>query len=110
VWKKLTPEVKEVFQQTATEWGARDLQFLLDNEVSFTQKLKSQGVQFVEFDKKDFQTIVERAGDPYEHCKEYLAKNNVDAAVSSNFIKRWKELNQEYEKNYLAPGKKWQYK
>lgn len=110
VWKKLTPEVKEIFQQTATEWGARDLQFLLDNEVTFTKKLKSQGVQFLAFDKKDFQTIVERAGDPYEHCKEYLSKNNVDAAVAGNFIKRWRELNQEYEKNYLAPGKKWQYK
>lgn len=110
LWKKLTPEVKEVLQQTATEWGARDLQFLLDNEVAFTQKLKSQGVQFLEFDKKDFQTILERAGDPYEHCKEYLIKNNVDTTVAANFIKRWRELNQEYEKNYLVPGKKWQYK
>ena len=110
LWKKLTPEVKEVFQQTATEWGARDLQFLLDNEVAFTQKLKSQGVQFLEFDKKDFQTVLERAGDPYEHCKDYLIKNNVDATVAGNFIKRWRELNQEYEKNYLVPGKKWQYK
>jgi hypothetical protein len=39
-----------------------------------------------------------------------LSKNNVDAAVAGNFIKRWRELNQEYEKNYLAPGKKWRYK
>ena len=72
--------------------------------------MDDDGVQFVEFDKKDFQTIVERAGNPYVHCKEYLAKNNVDATVISNFIKRWQELNQEYEKNYLAAGKKWQYK
>ncbi len=110
VWKKLTPELRGILQETAVEWGARDLQHMLDNENRITAKLKSQGVQFLEFDKKDYQTIVEKAGDPYDHCKKYLVtQGKVDAAVADRFIKRWQELNQEYEKNYLASGKKWQY-
>jgi TRAP-type C4-dicarboxylate transport system substrate-binding protein len=111
VWNKLTPELKEILQQTATEWGARDLQFLLDNEIRITKKMKDQGIQFPEFDKKDWQGIVERAGNPYEHCQKYLVtQGKVDPAVAEKFIKRWRELNEEYEKNYLTAGKKWQYK
>ncbi len=70
VWNKLTPELKEILQQTATEWGAKDLQFLLDNEIRITKKMKDQGIQFPEFDKKDWQAIVEKAGNPYEHCQK----------------------------------------
>ena len=111
VWKKLTPELKVVLQETATEWGAKDLQFLLDNEVRITKKLKGQGIQFPEFDKKDWQAIIEKAGNPYEHCQKYLVtQGKVDPAVADKFIKRWRGLNEEYEKNYLTSGKKWQYK
>ena len=111
VWKKLTPELKGILQETATEWGARDLQNMLDNEGRISAKLKGQGIQFPEFDKKDYQTIIEKAGNPYEHCRKYLVtQGKVDATVVDRYLKRWKELNQEYEKNYLVPGKKWQYK
>lgn len=109
VWEKLTPEVKEVIQQTSIEWGARDLQNMLTNEIKYTEQLKQQGVQFLDFDKKDYQTIIEGAGDPYEHCQKFLLNAKVDPKVVDNFIKRWRELNEEYEKNYLIPGKKWQY-
>lgn len=111
VWKKLTPELRGILQETAIEWGARDLQNMLDNENKISKKLKDKGVQFPEFDKKDYQTIIEKAGDPYEHCRKYLiTQGKVDTAVTDRFIKRWQELNQEYEKNYLAQGKKWEYK
>ena len=111
VWKKLTPELKGILQETANEWGARDLQNMQDNENKISTKLKGQGVQFPEFDKKDYQSIIEKTGDPYDHCRKYLVtQGKVDAAVADKFLKRWRELNQEYEKNYLAPGKKWQYK
>jgi len=111
VWKKLTPELRGILQETATEWGARDLQFMLDNESKTTKKLKDKGVQFLEFDKKDYQAIIEKAGNPYEHCQKYLVnQGKVDAAVADKFVKRWRELNEEYEKNYLSTGKKWEYK
>jgi len=109
VWNKLTPELKEVIQQTSIEWGARDLQNMLTNEIKYTEKLKQQGVQFPEFDKNDYQKIIERAGDPYEHCEKYLMGAKVDPEVVEKFLMRWRELNEEYEKNYLIPGKKWQY-
>ena len=109
VWKKLTPEQRGILQQTAIEWGERDLRAMLANEDSFTQKLKGQGVQFLDFDKKDFKTIIERAGDPYAHCRNYLIQGKVDEPVAAKFVKRWRELNDEYEKNYLTSGKKWQY-
>jgi TRAP-type C4-dicarboxylate transport system substrate-binding protein len=108
--EKLTPELKDP-PRDCNRVGARDLQNMQDNENKISTKLKGQGVQFPEFDKKDYQTIVEKAGDPYEHCRKYLVtQGKVDAAVADKFIKRWRELNQEYEKNYLVTGKKWQYK
>ncbi len=111
LWKKLSPDMQKLLQQTATEWGARDLQAMLDNENTFAQKLKDAGVQFLDFDQKDFQAIVDKAGNPYVHCKDYLVKQGkVDPAVADKFVKRWQELNSEYEKNYLIPGKKWEYK
>lgn len=109
VWNKLTPEMKEMMQQTATEWGAKDLHTLLDNEKLFTSRLKEQRVQFLDFNKDDFQKIIQTSGNPYEHCREYLVKNKVSPEVAERFIKRWKELNDEYETKYLNTGKEWQY-
>ncbi|HIJ57612.1 MAG TPA: TRAP transporter substrate-binding protein DctP [Deltaproteobacteria bacterium] len=109
VWNKLSPESRKVIQQTTVEWGANDFQNMLANEMKYTNKLKKEGVEFLDFDKKDYQTIVERAGDPYEHCMKFLIGAKVDAKVAERFITRWRELNEEYEKNYLIPGKKWQY-
>ena len=100
VWKKLSPEVKAVFQKTSIEWGARDLQNMLTNEMKYTEQLKKQ---------EDYNTIIKRAGDPYEHCKNFLLGLKVDPNVVNQFIKRWRELNEEYAENYLSSGKKWQY-
>ena len=108
-WKKLSPESQKVIQQTSIEWGAADLQNMLNNETKYTDKLKKEGVQFLDFDEKDYKTIIQGASDPYEHCRQFLTKAKVDAGVIDRFITRWKELNAEYEKNYLIPGKKWQY-
>lgn len=109
VWNKMSPEIKAVIQKTAVEWGARDLQNMLTNEVKYTKQLKEQGVQFLDFDQNDWKKIVADAGDPYEDCRKYLQGAKVDAAVVDKFIKRWQQLNTEYEKNYLTPGKEWQY-
>jgi TRAP-type transport system periplasmic protein len=109
VWNKLSPEVKAVIEKTSIEWGARDLQNMLDNEMKYTEQLKKQGVQFLDFDQEDYNTIIKRAGDPYEHCKNYLLGAKVDPDVVNQFIKRWRELNEEYAENYLNTGKKWQY-
>lgn len=109
VWNKLSPEVKDVIQKTAVEWGARDLENMLTNEIKYTKELQAQGVQFLDFDQNDWQKIIEGAGNPYEDCRQYLLGAKVDAQVVDKFIKRWQALNGEYEKNYLTPGKKWQY-
>lgn len=109
VWNKLSPESREIIQQTSIEWGANDLQNMLTNENKYTDQLKKEGVQFLEFDQKDYQTIIDKAGDPYEHCKKRLIDGKVDPKVVDKFIKRWRELNAEYEKKYLSTGKTWQY-
>ena len=82
---------------------------MLTNENKYTEQLKKEGVQFLEFDQKDYQTIIDRAGDPYEHCKKRLIDAKVDPEVVDKFIKRWRELNEEYEKKYLSTAKTWQY-
>ena len=109
VWNKLSPENKEIIQQTSVDWGTRDLQNMLTNEKKYTEQLKKEGVQFLDFDQKDYQTIIDRAGDPYEHGKKSLADAKVDSEVVERFIKRWRELNAEYEKNYLSTGTAWKY-
>jgi TRAP-type C4-dicarboxylate transport system substrate-binding protein len=109
VWNKLSPEIKEVIQKTAVEWGARDLQNMLTNEIKYTKDLQAKGVQFLDFDQNDWKKIIQTAGDPYEDCRQYLLGAKVDAQVVDRFVKRWQELNAEYEKNYLMPKKEWQY-
>lgn len=109
VWNKLSPASREAIKKTSVSWGAADLQNMLTNEAKYTEKLKKEGVQFLDFDQKDYAAIIKGAGDPYEHCRQFLTKSKVDAKVIDKFITRWKELNAEYEKNYLIPGKKWQY-
>lgn len=106
----MSAESKEIIQQTSIEWGANDLQNMLTNQTKYTEQLEKDGVQFLEFDQKDYQTIINKAGDPYEHARKSLIDAKVDPKVVDKFIKRWRELNEEYEKNYLSQGKTWQYK
>jgi len=108
-WKKLSPEAQKVFGETAVQWGAADLENMLTNEAKFTEELKGKGVQFVDFSQDDWKQIIDKAGDPYAHCREFLLKNKVAEEVADRFLKRWKELNEEYETKYLAAGKKWDY-
>lgn len=109
VWKKMTPETRKMFQETAVQWGADDLQTLMNNEKLYTKKLKSKGVHFLDFNKNDYQKIVQRAGNPYEYCRKSLIQSRVAPEVADRFVKRWKELNHEYETKYLDAGKEWKY-
>ena len=68
-WNKLSPDSKAAIEATSVAWGAADLQNMLNNEVKYTEQLKAGGVQFLDFDQKDYQSIVNGAGDPYEHCR-----------------------------------------
>jgi hypothetical protein len=44
-------------------------------------------------------------------AKDSLVKDlKVDGAVADRFLKRWRELNDEYETKYMRAGKKWDYK
>lgn len=108
-WNALSPEAQEAIKQTSVTWGEADLENMLANELKYTEQLKKQGVEFIDFDEKDYQTMVSKAGNPYEHCKQALLGLGVAEEVADRFVKRWKELNEEYEKEYLATGKKWQY-
>ena len=109
VWKGFSPEIKEAFNKAAVDWGRRDLQIQLKSEKDNREKLKKAGVQFHEFDQKDWQKIVARAGDPYAHVRGYLKKANLSEAVISKFVNAWKAANEEYETEYLTTGRTWVY-
>ena len=114
VWNSFTPEIKEAFTRAATEFGARDLELNLTTENKSTEFVKQKGVQFIKIDQKEQKTFLDKGGDPWGGTgglKDTLVNDlKVDAAVADRFIKRWRELNDEYEKRYASTGKKWEYK
>jgi len=111
VWNSFTPEIKKVFMQAANEWGASNLTLQLTAENSSIEFLKKKGVQFIEFDQKDWKTLLAMGGDIWMAAKDVLVNNlKVNESVANRFIKRWQELADEYEQKYLATGKKWEYK
>jgi TRAP-type C4-dicarboxylate transport system substrate-binding protein len=110
VWKAFTPDIKKGLERAATEWGKNDLQMTLQTEESSNEILKKNGVQFVDFDKKDFEAMLAAAGSPWEHCKNWLVTDmKVDKQVADQFVKHWQGAIEEYERKYLATGKKWEY-
>jgi TRAP-type C4-dicarboxylate transport system substrate-binding protein len=111
VWNGFTLEVKKAFERAATEWGARDLELNLATESKSIEVLKGKGVQFITFDQKEWEDLLAKAGDPWLAAKDYLVNDlKVNVAVADRFIKRWRELADEYEQNYLSTGRKWEYK
>jgi len=111
VWNSFTPEIKEAITQAAIRFGAGDLELNLTTEKKSMEVLKQKGVQFIKIDQKEQKTFVEKAGDPWAAAKEALVKDlKVDAALADGFVKRWRELNEEYDKKYTMTGKKWEYK
>jgi TRAP-type C4-dicarboxylate transport system substrate-binding protein len=111
VWNSFTPEIKKVFTQSISEWGASNLDLQLTMDEKSIEFLKKKGVQFVEFDQKDWKTMLETGGDPWVAAKDVLVNDlKVNEAVANRHIKRWRELADEYEQKYLSTGIKWEYK
>ena len=96
--------------RAANEWGVKDLEFQSTVGDKSLESLKKKGVQFIEFDQKDWKTLLAMGGDIWMAIKDYLVSGiKVDESVANRFIKRWHELADEYEQKYLSTGKKWQY-
>ena len=111
VWNGFTPEIKKGMMRAAIDFGARDLELNLTTEKKSIDFLKQKGVQFIKIDEKDRKAFMEKAGDIWAAAKDSLVNDlKVDTAVADRFLKRWRELTDEYEKRYLSTGKKWEYK
>jgi TRAP-type transport system periplasmic protein len=111
VWNSLTPEQKKGISRAAIEFGARDLELNLTSEKKSIESLKQKGVQFIKVDEKVQKDWLNKAGDPWAAAKDFLVKDNkVDAALAERFLKRWRDLNEEYETKYIRTGKTWEYK
>jgi len=111
VWNSFTPEIKDAFTRAAIQFGARDLDLNLTSEKKSIEVLKQKGVQFIEIDDKVYKAFMDKAGDPWAAAKDSLINDlRVDSGVADRFLKRWRELSDEYEKRYLSTGKKWEYK
>ena len=110
VWKSFSPEIQNAFIRAATEWGAKDLELSLRIRQECIDQLKAKGVQFLEFNQKDWEAMLAEAGDPWEAGKALLTDEfKVDPALANRFINRWHELNDEYASKYVATGKQWKY-
>jgi TRAP-type C4-dicarboxylate transport system substrate-binding protein len=108
-WNGFTPQVREAFMRAANEWGAGLLDLVTSSAEASTKNLKQKGVQFVEFSPKEWEGMIARAGDPWAAAKDYLITDlRVDAGLAERFLKRWRELTDEYDKKYPA-GKTWKY-
>jgi TRAP-type C4-dicarboxylate transport system substrate-binding protein len=111
VWNGFTPEIKKGITRAAIEFGARDLELNLTSEKKSIEFLKQKGVEFIKIDEKEKKAFMDKAGDPWEAAKDSLINDlKVDAAVANKFLKRWRELTDEYHKKYTLTGKKWEYK
>lgn len=110
LWNSLTPEIKKAFMRAAIEWGTRDLELQSTMGDISIESLKKKGVQFIEFDQKDWNNLMAMGGDPWMAAKDFLVNDlKVNESVVNRFIKRWHELTDEYEQKYLSTGKKWKY-
>jgi TRAP-type C4-dicarboxylate transport system substrate-binding protein len=108
-WNGFTLQIREAFTRAATEWGAGLLHLVTSSAEASTKNLKEKGVQFVEFSQKEWEGMIARAGDPWGAAKDYLATDlRVNAGLADKFMKRWRELIDEYDKKYPA-GKTWKY-
>jgi TRAP-type C4-dicarboxylate transport system substrate-binding protein len=111
VWNSLPSKTQKALTKAATEWGANEMEHQLTTFNQSIENLKAQGVQFVEFNQEDWNKMLAQAGDPWDAARSTLVTDlKVDAAVVDKYINRWRELYEEYEKEYVSPGKTWEYK
>jgi len=110
VWNSFTPEIRNAFIRAANEWGVSNLDLQLTMENNSNEFLKKKGVQFIEFDQKDWKTLLAMGGDIWMTSKDFLVNDlKVNESVVDRFTKRWRELTDEYEQKYTLTGKKWKY-
>ncbi len=110
LWKSLTPDTRDALTRAAFKWGERDLKLQMESSGKAVESLKKKGVQFIEFDPKDWESLLVKGGDPWAAIRDELITLRVSPAVADKYIKRIRELNQEYEQNYLSKKKNWEYK
>ncbi len=110
LWKGLAPETRDAITQAAFKWGERDLKLQIETSDRAVESLKKKGVQFIEFDPKDWQNLLAKGGDPWTAIRDELITLRVTPAVADKYTKRIRELTQEHEQNYLSKKKNWEYK
>lgn len=94
VWNKFAPEIKNAFTKAARDFEDRDLNLQLTSEQEAKDSLKQKGVQFLKVDQKAF---YDSAPDAWVAAKDSLInKMGVDKALAERFMKRWRELTDEY--------------
>jgi hypothetical protein len=77
---------------------------------SSLDQLEAKGVQFLEFNQKDWEAMLSEALDPWETGKALLTDEfKVDPALANRFINHWDELKDEYASKYMATGRQWRY-
>ena len=108
-FNSFTPQVRDAFKKAAFNWGVTVFDLVKSTQDSSIRNLKQKGVQFVEFNQKEWEGMIAKAGDPWAALRDYLVSDlKVETGLADRFVKRWKELVQEYDKKYPA-GKAWKY-
>ena len=96
-------------RRPAFNWGANVLELVKSTQNASINSLKQKGVQFVDFNQKEWEGMIAKAGDPWTALRDYLVSDlKVETGLADRFVKRWKDLAQEYDKKYPA-GKAWKY-
>jgi TRAP-type C4-dicarboxylate transport system substrate-binding protein len=110
LWNSFDAKTKDAFNKAAIEWGERFMEVILSSKDTATNNLKSKGVQFIDFDQKAWDALIASVGDPWVMAKDYLTNDlKVDPKLADRFVKRWRELIDEYDKNYTKTKKVWKY-
>jgi len=109
VFNGFTPQVKDAFKKAGFNWGANVLELVKSTQNASINSLKQKGVQFVDFNQKEWEGMIAKAGDPWTALRDYLVSDlKVESGLADRFVKKWKDLAQEYDKKYPA-GKAWKY-
>jgi TRAP-type C4-dicarboxylate transport system substrate-binding protein len=110
VWNSFTQEIKNAFIRASHEFNVADLELNLTSEKKSIESLKQKGVQYINIDPEAQRAFIAKGGDPWMGARDSMVNTlKVDPAVADRFLKRWRELDNEYEKTYARTGKKWEY-
>lgn len=100
-WKSLTPEMQHALNEAALYYIQKDAQLFYKERAEATDLLKSKGVQFIDFPKKDWERILKTAGDPWEALrKDMKGVNKADAG--EKMIRIWKRVLSKYGNQELT--------